>query len=80
MNDNTCIIQKKHEKVVLDKLIYAVSAILDLCKKLMYNFHYQFARLKFVKDGKKPELCYMDTVIYDIPITSEERDRVIPVN
>ena len=45
----------------------------------MYKFHYGFARQTFTKDGKMPELCYMDTdsFIYNIPMSVEERDRVI---
>ena len=69
----------KHEMTELNKPIYAGSAILDLSKTLMYKFHYEFARPKFSKNGKTPELCYMDTdsFIYDIPMSVEERDAVI---
>ena len=82
INEDICIVQMKHKIVVLDKPIYAGGAILDLSKTLMYNFHYGFARKKFVKDGKTPDLCYMDTdsFIYNIPMSAEERDRVILEN
>ena len=69
----------KHEMTELNRPIYAGSTILDLSKTLMYKFHYEFARPKFSKNGKMPELCYMDTdsFIYDIPMSVEERDTVI---
>ena len=37
---------------------------------------------KFIKDGVKPQLCYMDTdsFIYDIPMNREERDSIILKN
>ena len=67
INDEITIVQMKHEMTELNKPIYAGSAILDLSKTLMYKFHYEFARPKFSKNGKMPELCYMDTdlFIYD---------------
>ena len=75
INDDICIVQMKHESVLLDRQIYAGSDTLDLSKTLMYNFHYHLSRGKFVKDGEAPELCYIDTesIIYNIPMSSEER-------
>ena len=37
---------------------------------------------KFIKDGVKPRLCYMDTdsFIYDVPMNREERDSIILKN
>ena len=37
---------------------------------------------KFIKDGVKPQLCYMDTdsFIYDIPMNREEQDSIILEN
>ena len=37
---------------------------------------------KFIKDGVKPQLCYMytDSFIYDIPMNREERDSIILEN
>ena len=52
-------------KVVMNKLVYLGQAILDLCKIVMYEFHYDYMKQKY------PEgltLWYMDTdsLIYDI--------------
>ena len=36
----------------------------------------------FIKDGAKPQLCYMDTdsFIYDIPMNHEQRESLILKN
>ena len=44
-------------KVIMKKPVYLGQAILDLSKIIMYEFHYDYMKLKF-KDLK---LCYMDT-------------------
>ena len=67
INEDICIIQMKHEEVVLDKPIYAGSAILDLSKMLMYNFHYDFAYQNFVKNGKNQSCSsWTPTVLFTI--------------
>ncbi|XP_057296161.1 uncharacterized protein LOC130625103 [Hydractinia symbiolongicarpus] len=45
-------------KVVLNKPIYLGPAILDLSKIVMYEFHYDYMRLKYADNLK---LCHMDT-------------------
>ena len=54
-------------KVVMNKPIYLEQAILDLSKIVMYEFHYDYMKLKY------PEgltLCHMDmnSLIYNIEI------------
>ena len=60
-------------KVVMNKSVYLSQAILDLSKIVMYEFHYDYMKQKYVggagatyEDNLK--LCYMDTdsLIYDI--------------
>ena len=53
-------------KVVMNKPVYLGQAILDLSKIVMYEFHYDYMRLKY-NDGNLT-LCYMDTdsLIYRI--------------
>ena len=82
ITDEISIIQFKYSEVKLNKPIYVGLSILDISKILMYNFHYEFMMKKFIKDGAKPELCYMDTdsFIYDIPTNREERDSIILEN
>ena len=53
-------------KVVMNKPVYLGQAILDLSKTIMYEFHYDYMKLKYTDD--KLTLCYMDTdsLIYSI--------------
>ena len=52
-------------KVVMNKLVYLGQAILDLSKTVMYEFHYNYMKLKY---GENLKLCYMDTdlLVYHI--------------
>ena len=52
-------------RVVMNKPVYLGQAILDLSKKIMYEFHYDYMILKY---GDRLKLCYMDTdsLIYNI--------------
>ena len=45
-------------EIKMKKSVYLRQAILDLSKTLMYEFHYDYMRLRY---GNKVELCYMDT-------------------
>ena len=51
-------------KVVMNKPVYLDQAILDLCKIVMYEFHYDYMKPKF----KDLQLCYVDTdsLVYHI--------------
>ena len=53
-------------KVVMNKLVYLVQAILDFSKIVMYEFHYDYMKPKCNNDNLT--LCYMDTdsLIYSI--------------
>ena len=70
IGDDNVLVESKIVEVELDKPIYVGFCVLELSKYLMYNFHYNFSRIKF----PGVELCYMDTdsFIYDIPM-SESR-------
>ena len=52
-------------KVIMNKTVYLGQAILDLSKIVMYKFYYDYMA---PKNGKKLDLCYMDTdsLIYNI--------------
>ena len=52
-------------QVVMNKPVYLVQAILNLSKIVMYEFHYDYTKLKY---GTNLRLCYMDTdsLFYDI--------------
>ena len=47
-----------HTKVVMKKLAYLGQTISDLSKTVMYEFHYNYMKLKF---NKGLQLCYLDT-------------------
>ena len=53
-------------KVAMNKLVYPGQAILDLCKIIMYEFHYDYMVPKYGLE--KLKLCYMDrdSLVYDI--------------
>ena len=53
-------------KVIMNKPVYLGQAILDLSKMIMYEFHYDYMKLKY--DDRNLKLCYMDTdsLIYEI--------------
>ena len=51
-------IEMKKTKVKVNKPIYLGMSILDISKKLMYEFLYDFIKPKY---QNKPKLCYMDT-------------------
>ena len=46
-------------RVVMNKPVYFGQAILDLSKRIMYEFHYDYMKQKY--DDDKLKLCYMDT-------------------
>ena len=52
-------------KVVKNKPVYLGQAILDLSKIIMYEFHYDYMKLKY---GNNLKLCHMDTdsLVYHI--------------
>ena len=45
-------------KVVMNKPVYLGQAILDLSKIVMYEFHYDYMKLKY---SEKLKQCYMGT-------------------
>ena len=65
-------------KVVMYKPVYLREAILDLSKIIMYKFHYDYMKSKYIENL---QLCYMDTdsLVYHIEIEDfyKEEDDVI---
>ena len=59
----------KRTKVKMDKPVYLGMPILDISKTLMYEFWYDYVKLKY-KD--KAKLCYMDTDSFVINIFTED--------
>ena len=63
-DENLAAVHLQRTKLVFDKPIYVGMCILELSKKLMYEFHYGYAKKKW-KDLK---LCFTDTdsLLYEI--------------
>ena len=56
-------------EVKINKPIYLGQAILDISKKLMYEFWYDYIKPKY---GDKTRICYMNTDIFIIDIKTED--------
>ena len=59
----------KKTEVKMNKPIYLGQAILDITKILIYEFWYDYIKLKY---GDKARLCYMDTDILITYIKTED--------
>ena len=53
----------------MNKLVYLVLSILELSKILMYDFQYDYVKLKY---GEKAKLCYMDTNSFIVYIKTDD--------
>ena len=58
----------------MNKPVYLGQAILDLSKTVMYEFHYNYMKRKYINDSLT--LCYMhmDSLIYDIEMDDFYKD------
>ena len=62
-------IEIKKKKVKMNKLVYVGLSILEIGKTLMYEFWYNYIKLKYQNDAK---LCYMNTDNLIIYIETED--------
>ena len=58
ISKNLMITEMKKTEVKMNKPLYLGQAILDISKTLMYEFWYDYIKLKY---GDKARLCYTDT-------------------
>ena len=63
------VIEMRKTEVRINKPIYLGQAILDLSETLMYEFWYDYIKLKF---GDKVRLCYMDTESFVMYIKTDD--------
>ena len=63
------IIEMKRTKVKMNKPIYLGLSILEIIKLLMYEFWYDYMKLKY---GDNVKLCYMDTNSFIMNIKTED--------
>ena len=60
-------VEMGNTKIKMNKPVYLQQATMDLSKRLIYEFHYNYMHPKY---GSKVKLCYMDTdiFVYEIKI------------
>ena len=68
-SENLLVIEIKKTKVKMNKPVYLGMSILDISKTLMYEFWYDYIKLKY---GDRARLCYMDTDSFIIHIITED--------
>ena len=68
-SEDLMAIEMNKTKVLMNKPVYLGQAILDISKTLMYEFWYDYIKLKY-KD--KAQLCYMDTDSFIIHMETED--------
>ena len=61
--------KKKTTKILKKKPVYLGFSILKLSKILMYEFWYDYVKLKY---GEKAKLCYKDTDSFIVYIKTDE--------
>ena len=74
-SENLIATEMKKAKVKMNKPVYLGMSILDISKILMYEFWYDYIKLKY---KEKAKLCYMDTGSFIIHIKIEDFYKDIP--
>ena len=68
-SENLSIIEMRRTKVTMNKPIYLGLSILEISKILMYEFWYDYMKLKY---GDNVKLCYMDNDSFIMNIKTED--------
>ena len=68
-SENLMAIEMKKTTVKMNKPIYLYMSILEISKRLLYEFSYDYVKSKY-QDKAKP--CYMDTDSFVIQIITED--------
>ena len=69
IDNNLAIIEMRKVKVKMNKPIYLGLSILDISKITMYQFWYDYVKIKY---EDKARLCYMDTDSYVVNIKTKD--------
>ena len=69
IDNNLAIIEMKKFKVKINKPIYLGFSILDISKITMYEFWYDYVKIKY---QDKTRLCYMDTDSFVVNIKTKD--------
>ena len=68
-SNNLMAIEMRKTRIYMDKLIAVGQAVLNISKTLMYEFYYDYLRLKY---HDKIKICYMDTDSFILHIKSND--------
>ena len=77
IDNNLAIIEMRKVKVKMNKPIYLGLSILDISKITMYEFWYDYVKIKY---EDKARLCYMDTDSFVVNIKTKDFYKDIPEN
>ena len=69
IDNNLAIIEMREVKVKMNKPIYLWLSILDISKITMYEFWYDYVKIKYEDKGR---LCYMDTDSFVVNIKTKD--------
>ena len=56
-------------QILINKTVYLGLSILGLSKTIMYEFWYDYVKLKY---GEKAKLCYMDTNSFTVHVNTND--------
>ena len=76
-SENLLAVETKKTKVKMNKPVYLGLSILEISKTLMYEFGYDYMKLKYSDNVK---LCYMDTDSFTMYIKTEDSYKDIANN
>ena len=68
-SENLIAIEMRRSHIMMDKQLYLGQAILDISKTLMYEFYYDYLKVKY---AEKVKLCYTDTDSFIIYVETED--------
>ena len=69
VTENLSAIGMKKTQITMNKHVYLGLSILDPSKTVIYEFWYDYIKLKY---GEKSKLCYMDTNSIIIHVKTED--------
>ena len=69
IDNNLAIIEMRKVNVKMNKSIYSGLSILDISKITVYEFWYDYVK---IKDEDKAQLCYMDTDSFVVNIKTKD--------
>ena len=69
IDNNLAIIEMRKVKIKMNKPIYLGLSIVDICKITMYEFWYDYVKIKY---QDKARLCYMDTDSFVVNIKTKD--------